>query len=92
MVLIEAVRDYLKFAEGGTDTAAQTKAAFENLKRLHADLTFADAALLDAARDRYALGSNDDVEIDDGAVTSVGDGGTWVQAWVWIANEEEEGG
>ena len=31
---------------------------------------------------------NDDVEIDDNASTSYGDEGVWVQAWVWVRNDD----
>lgn len=39
------------------------------------------------ARDLYAAGSDDDIEIDDGAKVSRADDGTWVQAWVWLAHD-----
>lgn len=34
---------------------------------------------------------SDECEIDDDAATSPGDGGTWVAAWVWIADSDECG-
>lgn len=40
------------------------------------------------ARRLYAQGSDDDIEIDDDALVSEGDGGAWVQAWVWVPNQE----
>jgi hypothetical protein len=45
---------------------------------------------IEAARDEYAVGSDNNVEIDDDAGTSRADDGTWVQAWVWLRNTEEE--
>jgi hypothetical protein len=36
---------------------------------------------IDEAREMY---SDDDIEIDDDALVSEGDGGAWVQAWVWV--------
>lgn len=36
------------------------------------------------AREIYAAGSDDDIEIDDNAKVSRADDGTWVQAWVWL--------
>jgi len=39
-------------------------------------------------RDHY--GWSDDIEIDHDAITSEGEGGKWVQAWLWLANEDEE--
>lgn len=46
----------------------------------------ATAEQLTAARAEY---QNDDVEIDDDAVTSVAEDrtGVWVSAWVWVAAE-----
>jgi hypothetical protein len=46
---------------------------------------------VERARDKYALGSSDNIEIDDDAQTSPTDDGTWVQAWVWLANEPGKG-
>lgn len=41
---------------------------------------------IQVARDVY---TNDDIEIDDiNPATSKGDGGCWVAAWVWVADEE----
>lgn len=37
---------------------------------------------------RYAIGSNDDIEIDKDAKASRTDSGVWVQAWVWLPNED----
>lgn len=50
----------------------------------------ADPALIEAARDLYAMRSGDDVEIDDDAGTSGSDAGTWVQAWVYVRHDEED--
>jgi hypothetical protein len=38
------------------------------------------------ARRKYA---SDTVEIDKGAKVSVAEKGVWVQAWVWLPNEEK---
>ena len=40
------------------------------------------------ARERYAMGSN--VEIDDEPATSEADSGVWVAAWVWVPNDEDD--
>jgi hypothetical protein len=40
------------------------------------------------ARDKYAIPSSDDIEIDPGAQLSVGDEGAFVQAWVWVSFED----
>lgn len=47
----------------------------------------ADSDLREQAHDLYGT---DEVEIDDEAATSEADNGTWVQAWVWVSNEERE--
>lgn len=91
MQIITAVAAYLKALEGGAKGKTdEVLAALAELKRAHASLTFADDALLEAARETYALGSNDDVEIDTGAMTSIEDEGTWVQAWVWMRHKEPD--
>jgi hypothetical protein len=41
--------------------------------------------LIELARETYA---SDDVEIDDDATLSRGDSGCWVQAWVFLYNDE----
>lgn len=33
----------------------------------------------------------DDLELDDVANTSQGDGGTWVAAWVWLPDDDQDG-
>lgn len=45
-----------------------------------------DDAVYDQAASLYA---SDSIEIEYGGVTSEADEGTWVQAWVWVAKEEE---
>jgi hypothetical protein len=39
------------------------------------------------AREKYALGSDDNIEIDSNALVSRGDDGCFVQAWVWLEDE-----
>lgn len=34
--------------------------------------------------------TDDEHEIDDEPKTSEGEGGVWVQSWVWVSNEEIE--
>lgn len=48
----------------------------------------ADPALLKKARELYH--EDGSIEIDDNAQISVGDEGTWVQAWVYVPHEEGE--
>ncbi len=47
----------------------------------------APPGLREEANDQYG---NDDVEIDDEPGTSEADGGTWVAAWVWVAQPDDE--
>jgi hypothetical protein len=84
-VLYEAVREFLERAKGDDLVDALT-----DLRDAYVNTTVADGGLIEAARDRYALGSSDNIEIDDGALTSIGDEGTWVQAWVWMEHEDDE--
>lgn len=80
--IVEALDAYLREYQGGT--VENCRKAFEELKRCRSDMTFADATLVEQARDKYALGSSDNVEIDDGALTSESESGMWVNAWVHI--------
>lgn len=43
---------------------------------------------INRARQQYAHGSDDNIEIDEEAATSRGDDGVWVAAWVWLPNKE----
>ena len=49
--------------------------------------THPELPVVTRARERYCMGSDDNVEIDDKPEVSVGDGGAWVQAWVWVADD-----
>lgn len=44
--------------------------------------------LLELARETHCHGSNNTIEIDDDAEISAGNDGTWVQAWVFLSNEQ----
>lgn len=48
--------------------------------------------LLERARGLYAVGSDDDIEIDDNAAISKGEEGCWVEAWVWVAAPQPRAG
>lgn len=52
----------------------------------------ASGALREAALDRVMneFHATDEIEIDDDAGTSASDEGTWVQAWVYVPNPEED--
>ena len=53
-----------------------------------ADPTYASPEQIQAARNLYACDSDDNIAIDDGAEVSETDDGAWVQAWVYVSNEE----
>lgn len=41
------------------------------------------------AREQYAYGADDNIEIDDNAQVLDAEGGVWVQAWVWVSTPLE---
>jgi hypothetical protein len=47
-----------------------------------------NAPFIAEARACYADGSDNDVEVDDNAKVNIGEDGTWVSAWVWLAKED----
>lgn len=61
-------------------------------RQISADTHEADEALIARAREKYALRSDDNIEIDDHAFTSESDEGIWVQAWVYVPQVGEDGG
>lgn len=54
-------------------------------KTLEPDRPKATKEEIEQARAVY---QNDDVQIDDDALTSHTDDGVWVQAWVWLPKED----
>lgn len=44
--------------------------------------------VIDVARNRHAIGSDDEIEIDDDAIVNVSPDGCFVQAWVWVPMAE----
>lgn len=42
------------------------------------------------AREQYAEGSDNTIEIDDDPMLSVGDDGIWVGAWVWVPTDNDD--
>lgn len=47
----------------------------------------ADEGYVEAARETYVVpssGHGQQIQIDDDAVISEGEGGAWVMAWVWV--------
>jgi hypothetical protein len=50
-------------------------------------MSMTDKELRDKARESYGA---DDIDVDGDAPISHGDGGSFVQAWVWVADKESE--
>ena len=80
--LIEAAQSLLDTMESprsqkATDAWLKLRDAIKAMKDAAADETD-----IERAREGYG---NDECEIDDDAVCSPSDEGTWVQAWVWLA-------
>lgn len=48
-----------------------------------------DEEIITAARQKYAQGSSDNLEIDDTPSLSRADNGTWVSAWVWVPHTDD---
>ena len=48
--------------------------------------------LLALARAAYEDGSDDNIDIDEDAAVSKGEGGCWIGAWVWVAVPESREG
>ena len=49
-------------------------------------------SLLARARAEYEAGSDDNLDIDEDAAVSKGEGGSWVAAWVWVATPAADEG
>jgi hypothetical protein len=64
--------------------------SIEDLIRLVLDEDIATPEEIRAARDQYAMGSDNDIEVDDVALASRADDGVWVQAWVWLPSTDKE--
>jgi hypothetical protein len=53
--------------------------------------TMPDEAIADDElyrKSAIARWAKDKLQIDDDATVSVGEGGAWVHAWVWVSNDE----
>lgn len=60
--------------------------SFAECVRLHA-APEDDPYVAAARQSPLVLDSECNVEIDDRTVTSEGEGGAWVMAWLWVADE-----
>jgi hypothetical protein len=92
--LIDAARAFV--ATAPKNVAEQTSleplnAALGLITQLEAEKQQYSEAIL-YARECYAEPSEDDLEIDEDPLLSVGDGGIWVSAWVWVADEDPDDG
>lgn len=92
--LSDLFADNLTAWEGEEDSVKQEHAELiqrlQDFDRKLAEVSenTADDELLDRAREKYTMGSSNDIEIDDESVgVSRADDGTWVNAWVWVPNE-----
>jgi hypothetical protein len=76
-----------KAHEGRRDTLCEDylRRAYEAMNALDDP---SQEKLVKAARGQYAVGNNDDVEVDENAARSQADEGTWVQMWGWVNHEE----
>ncbi len=43
-----------------------------------------ELAAIEIAREKYTLGSDNNIEIDDAPACSTGEDGIWVAAWVFV--------
>jgi hypothetical protein len=97
----QAIRDEMAGAgEDYTESSRNASASFGDMQEIGTDR---HTALVELARDKFAMASDNDIEVYDDARTSESDGGIWVQGWLWLSNgtletaglmegEEEEGG
>ena len=53
--------------------------------------TTATPEQIERARDEYAEGSDNNIELDGDAKCAPADTGVWVQAWVWLSTDESGG-
>lgn len=75
--------------DGGTLVPLDAKGIDALCERLVAPDSLATPDEIEEAREKYALDSDNDIEIDDNARASRGDGGLWVAAWVWLERDDE---
>lgn len=93
--LADALRAAANFIENvSDDTPDRTDQFFKTREAWRNALTQYDEAVtereayakaIQLAREQYV---NDDINIDDDAMVSVGDEGVWVEAWVYVPIED----
>jgi len=95
-VITKAIQNVLRLARENNSTIALANALCVLEESIKVQPEFLEPGLptreqlIKAAREQYAEGSNDDVEIDDDAQISRNDegSGSFVQAWVWVNHAE----
>jgi hypothetical protein len=48
----------------------------------------ASPELIEEARELHARQSGDDIEVDEEALISASENGTWVAGWLWVADSD----
>lgn len=71
---------------GGENAMKLAQELKADVERLSGE-SVAHGGAIEAARSEYA---NDDLEIDDQPILSIGDEGIWVNAWVWVPTKSDE--
>ena len=99
-LLVEQMREWAQLIEAGeTPTEAIVAGLREVASYTETSQAYSREATLDEddhdglvqrAREEYADGSDDNIEIDDDAFLSNGEDGCWVSAWVWLRFDEED--
>lgn len=87
MLLLEQLATQVVDNWGHGDLAASVRALSEHLGDLRRDRLHHEACIA-FARDRYAVPSDDDIEIDDAPLTSASHEGVWISAWLWVDHDQ----
>lgn len=87
---LNALAAYIALMEAKDTALADITTSYAALREAFSQITQADGAMVEAAQARHADGSDDEIEVDDGALTSCADEGTWVMAWVWVPAPEDD--
>lgn len=88
MMLESLARDVITAWESGDPThAIDSLDAY--LQTVAAERSDHEGTIM-AAKSNYEDPSDHDVEIDSDPLLSIGEGGVWVSAWVWVRTEYDE--
>lgn len=93
LLLTEVQAKQLRDALAGKHIGAEPRTAIRELVESAIDpINQAEnVPYIEAARRLYARNSNDDIEVDDTAIVSEGDGGSFVSGWLYVRDEELPG-